>query len=320
MKNTTKILIISILVIATISGCSSSEDIDKVNTEGSPQVLLSITQNYGREEILKEKVDIKDNFTVYDVLNEKTKLGTEYGGGFVSSIEGIESTFGGPTGTKQDWFYFINGICSNVGAIDYELTSGDGIWWDYHEWEGMNSANSSVVGMYPEPFINGYRNKTESVKILYVEDTFKEAEKLEKSLMELGAENVEILQVEKELLSNRETPTILLGQWKNIKRIKYIKDLNENYKRTGTYSLYSESSIKLMNSKYETVVTIEENYATINSYGEGLGDENPLWIISGKNKKSIDSVVELMIENPDKLRLTYGLVFVEGEVIKLPME
>lgn len=320
MKKNFKILITLIILITTISGCNSSEDIGKVNTEGSPQVLLSITQSYGKEEIFREKVDIIDNFTVYDVLNENTELGTDYGGGFVSSIEGVESTFGGPTGLKQDWFYYVNGICADVGAIDYELNDQDKIWWDYHQWQGMNSANSSVVGMYPEPFINGYRNKTKLVKILYTVDNIKEAEKLEISLRDLGAPDIEIIQAENEFIEKRECPTILIGEWGQIKNISYIKDLNDNHRKTGTYSLYSDNSLYLMNYKFEVMETIEEDYATINSYGEGLGDENPLWIITGGSTESTSMAVKMIVENPEKLELSYAIALIEERLIKLPVQ
>jgi len=319
MKNF-KIFITLIILITTISGCNNSEDIDNISSEGPSHVFLSITKNYGKEEIFNEKVELKNNFTVYDVLNENIELGTEYGGGFVSSIEGIESTFGGSTGVKKDWFYYINGICADVGAIDYELTGGEQIWWDYHKWDGATSANSSVVGMYSEPFINGYRNKTKSVKILYAGEDIKESEELKNSLLDLGTEKVAIMKAEEELIKNRESPTIVIGQWEEIKEIKYIKDLNENNKKTGTYSLYSDSSLKLMDYNYETVETLNKNYSTINSYGQGLGDENPLWIISGKDAESISRAVKLMVESPEKLHFAYGLALVEEEVIKLPME
>jgi hypothetical protein len=320
MKKIIKILITLITLITITSGCSDPENDGTVNTEGPPLVILTITQNYGRDIIFKEEVKIKENYTVLDVLNENVDLGTDYGGGFVSSIEGIESTFGGPSGIKEDWFYYINGICADVGAVDYELADGDEIWWDYHKWEGMNSANSSVVGMYPEPFVNGYRNKTKSVNIFYGDENIQEAKNLKDSLMDLGSNEINVLEIEKELIKNREAPTILIGQWNEIKKLDYIKDLNENYQKTGTYFFYNNTNLELMNSKYETMKIVEKKYATINSYGEGLGDKTPLWIISGNSTESIKKAVEILIKNHEVLNLSYSAAIIEDMVIELPIQ
>ena len=51
------------------------------------------------------------------VLERNAEITTRYGGGFVQSIDGLEADEGadGPL----DWFFYVNGVESTVGAADY---------------------------------------------------------------------------------------------------------------------------------------------------------------------------------------------------------
>ena len=51
-----------------------------------------------------------------------TDVKVRYGGRFVQSIDGLE---GGGAGGSVDWFYFVNGFESDVGAAEYSLSPGD---------------------------------------------------------------------------------------------------------------------------------------------------------------------------------------------------
>ena len=35
----------------------------------------------------------------------------------------------------RDWFFFVNGVESEVGAAEYELSPGDRVQWDYRDWD-----------------------------------------------------------------------------------------------------------------------------------------------------------------------------------------
>jgi len=45
-------------------------------------------------------------------------------GGFVNSIEGVASGYTSGKGSRADWFYFVNGIQSRVGANERPAVAG----------------------------------------------------------------------------------------------------------------------------------------------------------------------------------------------------
>ncbi|HZT90612.1 MAG TPA: DUF4430 domain-containing protein [Gaiellaceae bacterium] len=85
-------------------------------------------------------------------LERREKVSTRYGGRFVQSIDGIQGDASG----QRDWFFFVNGVESNVGAADVRLRPGDLEWWDYRSWQGGAISVPLVVGAYPKPFTRGF--------------------------------------------------------------------------------------------------------------------------------------------------------------------
>ena len=83
------------------------------------------------------------------VLDREADLETRFGGGFVQSIDGIEGDT--EDGRSLDWFFYVNGIESSVGAAEVAMRPGDRIWWDYRDWTDAMRV-PAVVGSWPEPF------------------------------------------------------------------------------------------------------------------------------------------------------------------------
>lgn len=91
-------------------------------------------------------------------LRAGTDVQTAYGGGFVAAMYGRRSQ----TAEQRDWQYFVNGMSPGHGADQQTVRAGDVVWWDYNAWAGRPLA-STVVGSWPEPFINGYPSRPDRV-------------------------------------------------------------------------------------------------------------------------------------------------------------
>jgi Domain of unknown function (DUF4430) len=110
---------------------------------------LTVTRDYGSERLANaDDADPPSSETVMRLLDRETEVTTRYGGGFVQSINGIAGSLEG--GRSFDWFFYVNGIESPVGATDAPVRGGDRIWWDYHDWTAASRA-PAVVGSFPEP-------------------------------------------------------------------------------------------------------------------------------------------------------------------------
>ena len=118
------------------------------------QVGVTVTRDFGAEQVVAPvSDDVTESDTVMRVLERNAEITTRYGGGFVQSIDGLEGDYGG--GSSLDWFFYVNGVESTVGAADVQLQGGEAVWWDYHDWSAATSI-PAVVGSWPQPFVGGY--------------------------------------------------------------------------------------------------------------------------------------------------------------------
>ena len=65
--------------------------------------------------------------TVMRLLQRNAKVETRYGGGFVQTIDGRA---GGTDGGKLlDWFFYVNGVLTDRGGVDWLVGDGDHPGW-----------------------------------------------------------------------------------------------------------------------------------------------------------------------------------------------
>jgi len=75
---------------------------------------LWVTRNF-KESVVKDKRFKSDRGSVMSILKENAKVETAYGGGFVASINSVSQD------KDSSWFYYVNGILGQVGALNYNL-------------------------------------------------------------------------------------------------------------------------------------------------------------------------------------------------------
>ena len=135
-----------IALTITAAGCSRKSDASAPSSsEASARIVA--TAGFGGTSLLDAPVSV--GIPVIDGLRLVTAVETAYGGGFVASMLGR----GTETSPPADWFFYVNGIESPVGAAQVTLGDGDVAWWDHHGWSGAMSIRG-VVGSWPEPFVH----------------------------------------------------------------------------------------------------------------------------------------------------------------------
>jgi len=128
---------------------------------GVGDVRLTVTREYGSAPLMERTVgDVTESDTVMRVLERNATISTRYGGGFVQSIDGLEAE--DRFSRTVDWFFYVNGVESTVGAADYPLHGGEDVWWDYHDW-GAAMRVPAVVGSFPQPLLGGYDGRRHAV-------------------------------------------------------------------------------------------------------------------------------------------------------------
>lgn len=116
------------------------------------ELRLIVSREFGSTLMRDEVVPYREGLDVMGLLAERAEVETAYGGGFVSAIDGVRSTFGGLSSHgAADWFYWVDGVMAEVGAADYDLKGGETVWWDYHEWsDGLSIP--ATLSAFPAPW------------------------------------------------------------------------------------------------------------------------------------------------------------------------
>ena len=128
---------------ALAAGCESrSQD---APAAGEAAATLVATGDYGAVPLLDVRAE--PGQSVMRALRGATEVETAYGGGFVASMLGRDSD----RGATRDWFFYLDGVVSPVGAEQVDLAEGDAVWWDHRDWGALMEA-PAVVGMWPAPF------------------------------------------------------------------------------------------------------------------------------------------------------------------------
>jgi hypothetical protein len=297
----------------------SEEPFPKGKKEGKETVFLRISQDYGAVMLAEKEVPFKPKMSVMDGLNHifPDEVETAYGGSYVQGMGSLRSQSGGLGKPRQDWFFFVNGIFADVGALDYLLEPGEKVWWDYHPWQMLQGTNA-VIGCYPEPFVHGYRGKTKVTVILYCAEEKELALQLATALKNMGVQEMKLVEVTNELLQERAGPTLVVGKWQDLRGNAYLADLNQAFKKNGTFIHFTENSLELLDYTGKKAREFSMGAGVITAFGETAGEDSPLWLVAGVDDEGLRNAVSLFVERPAQISGFLGAAVLSGEVMRLP--
>jgi len=321
-----RVLVIAGLLVAVLSGCSPqapslSSGSEPDNGEAAAiEVSLVVTRDFGKEVLLEKAVEVAPATSAMAALQKVASVETKYGDGFVSTINGIGSKYEGGSGNKMDWFFYINGIQSGVGARDYLLQDGDIEHWDFRDWSYQMFA-PAIIGDFPQPFRSGYKGKNKPTVIAYDKQFEEDAQLLVHRLRELGVERVSALRCsELTQVARGESHLILLGDANN----ELIAELNNTHQKLGFYAYFRQGKLVVLNDKGNPAQEYGAGtgliQATQNPWSQGgVGSgESAVWMVSGTDEDGVKSAVEILAKYPERLKYAYSVVITEGRVLKVP--
>jgi len=315
------VLLLASLLCSCSTQLSSPKNDNPTNSEpAKTKVTVVVTQDFGRELILEQKIESGADTSAMAALQMVADVETKYGGGFVSSINGISSQYEGASQSKKDWFFYINGIASNTGARDYILRSGDVEHWDFRDWS-YHQFIPAIIGDFPQPFQSGYQNKLKPTSVVYEEAFSAEAEALAKKLEACGITKVSAISYD--LLSNEakeNSNLIIIATPHNM----LISELNNAHKKHGFYAYFEQNTLISLDAEGNPSRKFVKGCGLIqaaqnpwNPKGVGSG-ENVVWMITGTDVNSVKSAAEMLITDNDGLRRTFSVVINGKELIKIP--
>jgi hypothetical protein len=274
------------------------------------EAALTVTRDYGVEDVVEATIESPAPAdTVIRALDRETEITTRYGGGFVQAIEGIAGGTDG--GRSRDWFFYVNGVESPVGAAEVGVQPGDRIWWDHHDWTDVMRV-PAVVGSFPQPFVSAFEESAIPIEVGCAAER-PACETAREALEDEGvaAETVELGETEP-----GERPRLLVGELEALAVDRVARLLGAGPERSGVFARPGNDGSKLE--------LLDEGAATDRSGGFGLvaatvrAEEAPTWVITGTEADLVDAAAELLGGALLKNRFALA-VDEDGETISLPV-
>lgn len=272
-------------------------------------VELTVTRDYGEVPMLRRSVEAKESDTVMRLLEGEAEIETRYGGGFVQTIDGVSQQQASGDG-PYDWFFYVDGTESPIGAAEYELEGSERIWWDYRDWSATNHV-PAVVGSWPAPFVDGVGGKRYPVVVECREggDACGSArEALEREGAEIASG------------APKQAIRVLVGPWERLRTDPAAKLIEAGPAESGVFADFEATG-----DGYEVVALDEEGerarrlgteaglVAATSRYGGP-----PVWVVTGGTETSVRAAAETLAAS--SLRDRYAVAIEDDKVTPLPLE
>lgn len=270
-------------------------------------VQLTVTREFGAVPVLDRSLAARESDTVMRLLEGEAEVETRYGGGYVHAIDGVAEEQRG--GDPYDWFFYVDGVESQIGAAEYELDGGERLWWDYRDWSATNHV-AAVVGSWPAPFAAGIGGKRHPVA---VECTLA-GPACPAAVAALEREGVKIV-------SNlpEKAIRVLVGTWDQLRANSTARLIEDGPAESGVYADFSsEGRLEL--------IGLDEDGEPARSFAPGTGliaatsryGGLPVWVVTGATAAAVRGAAEAL--DAEHLRDHYAVAVENGKSTPLPLE
>jgi hypothetical protein len=275
---------------------------------GVKDAELTVTRDYGTVPVLHRQLgDLTESDTVMRALERNADITTRYGGGFVQSIEGLEAEVS--AGASLDWFFYVNGVESTIGAADFVLHGGESIWWDYRDWDAAMRV-PAVVGSWPQPFLGGYDGKQRPVAV----ECLGGGSACEEVDGRLAAAGVDV--------SRRPTGgaiRVLVGPWSQVRSDPAAAQIEHGPQASGVFADFHQEGNDYRLSGLDEAGDEAANF----SLDSGLVaatrryEEPPVWVVTGTSGAGVRAAAGLL--DAGGLRDHYAVAVDAGKETPLPL-
>lgn len=297
-----------VAVVVVPAGCGLGE-----GDEQAGGATLRVTRDFGRAALGSADTEtLRDGGTVMRFLRSEFDVETRFGGGFVQSIDGLGGE--GSSG-RRDWFFFVNGIESEVGAAEYELSPGDRVQWDLRHW-GAAMRVPAIVGAYPEPFRSGIKGKRRPVRVECEEAAAEPCRDAKDSLERAG------VPVSGSSLGAPGTETVtrlVVARWPEARIVRGAPALEDGPQASGVFARFGAEgrSLELLDEDGDVARTIRPGDGTALVAALRPRDEELIWLVTALDDEGLAAGVAALREK--RLRDAFAVAVTGRTVEKLPL-
>jgi Domain of unknown function (DUF4430) len=308
-----RLVLVLIVAVLLLGGAAAAIGLRTGSGDTTTDVAVTITRDFGAAQVAEPKTGLGagSDETVMRLLEANYDVKTRYGGGFVQEIEGLS---GGQEDTRRvDWFFYVNGIESSVGAAQRKVEPGDRIWWDRHHWEAAMRI-PAVIGSFPEPFLAGEEGKRIPTKVVCAGPVERACREVEERLTDAGATGLARSTITQGPGSG--VLRVIVGRWADVRADPTARTLERGPGASGVFARFDPTGrqLQLLDQDAKVVRTIGAGAGLVAATAQG--DEQPTWLVTGIDDVGVEAAAAQLEE--DKLADHFALAIENGAVIPLP--
>ncbi|MGI8461185.1 MAG: DUF4430 domain-containing protein [Solirubrobacterales bacterium] len=290
----------AVTAIVSLAGCGFGEG----KTSGG-EATMTVSRDYGAERLVEATtVDPPLTDTVMRFLDREAEIETRYGGGFVETINGISGA--SEAERRTDWFFYVNGSESPVGAADVRLAADVRVWWDHHDWTDVIRV-PAVVGSWPAPFST--TPPGEPAELVCAASEVSACDHVLGRIEEAGGE---VDPVEAPAAEGGR-PVVLVGAWDDLRENADARALEGTPARSGVFARFRPAGDGWEIEPYDAA--LEPGSAL----GAGAGliaavegePEQPVWVVTGTDDAGLSAAAEAL--SGEALTDRFSVVIAAGE-------
>jgi hypothetical protein len=300
----------ALLCAVLLAGCGLGAG-EKLEGAG---VQLRVTRDFGHETLgAKSERHVREDQTVMRLLRSDFDVDTRYGGRFVQAIDGLEGR--GVSG-RRDWFFFVNGVESEKGASEYELSPGDRVQWDYRPWDEA-MAVPAIVGAFPEPFLHGLEGRRLPVRVECEDAGAPACREANDRLKSVG---VPTSSATVGAPATQKVTRLVVATWPAARIVRGADELEQGPDASGVFARFTEGgrALELVGESGDVARTVHP--------GDGTGlvaalrprADELVWLVTGLDDRALLAGARALTEG--RLRDAFAVAATGSTVEKLPLE
>ena len=273
-------------------------------------VELRVTRDFGHKQlgVPVERDRVRDSDTVMRLLESSHNVTTRYGGNFVQSIDGLEGNKAG----EHDWFFYVNGSESSVGAADSDVSQSDVIQWDYHRWTATMHV-PAIVGAFPEPFLHGRAGRQLPTRVECVNP---DAAACNDVVGALEAQHVTAAISPLGSAAGANSLRVIVGKWDDVKDSITARQIESGPAAGGVFAHFTPAGALTLLDGFGHAARDAPPGSGLLAATETEG-EGPAWLVTGSDDAGVERAAAAL--TPEKLRNAFAVAATPGGLVRLPV-
>lgn len=275
--------IAALLVAATTlpAGCGLGEG----ERRGTAELL--VTRDFGSVRLDQERrLSVGEGETAMKLLRKSSDVKTKYGGRFVDAIDGVRSGYRGSRRIRRDWFFYVNGIESSVGAAEARVHPGDRVWWDYHDWSGAMRV-PAVVGSFSRPLNGTTEGGHNTVRVDCARGAGSSCDEVKQRLARAGASP---RRARLGAGASKGVIRVVVGVWEEVKVDRVARRLGSGPGKSGVFARFrGRSRLELLSARGKVVRNVQSGGGLVAA--TRVGDARPVWVVAGADETGLERAV-----------------------------